>query len=121
MPRGGTPAKPAYTRILSVRIANPSWGGSSYTTKAQAERFVSQGVGKYLADGSIYLHDQLRSDRLREATSGMGGLARFDELKHTPVLMARKLFTLTKRPRAKRTHQQVTRRTAHRAAKEAQR
>jgi len=99
-PRGGAPAKPEYTRILSVRIANPSWGGSSYTTTAQAQRFAAQGIGKYLADGSIYLHEQLRSDRLREATRGMGGYARFDELKHVPVLMAHKLFTLDKRPRA---------------------
>ena len=56
-----------------------------------------------MPDGSLYLHEQLRGDcDIRRSTAGAGGYATYTELRHTPVLMASKLFTLTAKPRRKR-------------------
>lgn len=118
-PRGARLPQSRFSQLpLSVRIANPLWGGSGYTTPAQAERYVSQGKADWLNDGSIYMHEHNLHSGIRSETRGLGGLARLDELKHVPVLMARKCFTLTSKPRKKhavRTNQQVARHTAHRA------
>ena len=55
-----------------------------------------------MPDGSLYLHEQLRGDcDIRRSTAGAGGYATYTELRHTPVLMASKLFTLTAKPRRK--------------------
>jgi hypothetical protein len=52
-------------------------------------------------DGSIYMHEErLHSGRdLRSATAGAGGLMRFDELKHVPVVAPIKLFIRRSAPK----------------------
>lgn len=96
-PRVGVPAKSVfYTLTLSIRIANPHWGCSSYTSHSQAERLVSAGTAKVLSDGSLYLVDQRRLDwrnDIRRATDGAGGLARPTEMQRVPVLMHERLLT----------------------------
>ncbi len=84
----------------ALRIANPVEGASRYVSRSRFERLQKEGLARLLPNGSVHIDSEWhRTHDIRRATNGLGGLARYDELKNTPVMMAPLLFTRHDRPK----------------------
>lgn len=84
----------------ALRIANPIEGASRFISRSRFESLQRQSLARLLSNGKVHIDSEWHRDHdIRRATNGLGGLARYDELRNTPVMMAPLLFTRHDRPK----------------------